>query len=590
MNIDNKKATGFTLIEVLVGTFIFSIVAIAIYGSYTSLIRLANSSQARTGAVQLAAEQFEIIRNMPYSDIGLTNGIPLGILPQNQTLTRGGTDYNVLLTIRNVNLATSSVQASEKLVQIEVDCPSCINFEPVVLTGQVAPANLQSAADGGALTVQVFNGNGEPVPGATVFVQSVATSSIQNTDVTNNSGILNIIGIPQGINTYKIVVSKDGYSTEQTYPLGAIANPNPTRPHMTVLNQQVSQSSFAIDLLSSLQFSSVSPLCSPVGNIDFTMTGAKNIGINVPKYSQELSTNSSGVLDVTNLEWDTYTIVPTNSSYDIAGINPDSPFSLNPNNVQSVQLVVVPTNPSSLMVSVLDNATKLPISGATVQLTRSGYNVTKITGQGYLSQTDWSSGSGQDMFVNQSQYYTDNSLVDVATSSGDVVLREIFGLFDTNATGTLLSSIFDTGTSSNFHNLVWTPNNQPLLTGSNSLKLQFASNSSSTDADWEYLGPDGSSDTYYTIPETPINEIHNNKRYARYKVFLTTETATATPKVSDVIFSYTSGCIPPGQVLFQGLSNESYELTVTKSGYTTNSSTINIQNGWQRYTVLMESI
>lgn len=579
---------GFTLVEVLVGSAIFLIVAIAIYGSFTNLIRLANGSQARTSAVQLAAEQFEIVRNMPYANIGLTDGIPLGVLSRNQTLVRGGIAFNVGLTIRNINLSTSTVQASDKLVEVNVDCPTCQNFQPVSLTGQISPANLQSAGNGGALVVQVFNANGEPVSGATVNVQSVATSSIKNIDVTNNYGLLNIIGVPPGTNAYKIIVTKNGYSTEQTFALGVADNPNPTKPNVTVLNQQVSQVSFAIDKLSTLHFSSVSPLCVPIPNIDFSLIGAKNIGLGVPKYSQTLATDSGGSLDLNSMEWDTYSITPTDTAYDVAGINPDSPFSLNPYNNQEIQLVVVPKHAKSLMISVKDKSTGLPISGAVVKLSKSGYEETKITGQGYLSQTDWSQGQGQDLFINPSQYFSDNGSVDTATSSGDIVLRTIFDLYSTNATGTLESSTFDTGTTSNFYTLSWTPNNQPLLSGATSVKLQFATDASSSPTSWTYLGPDGTSDSYYTIPESAIHSIHNNKEFVRYKAYLTTETATVTPKLSSVSFAYTSGCIPPGQVLFQDLSSDTYTLSVSKTGYNNHTEEVVVSNDWQRKDVLME--
>ncbi|MFA6554394.1 MAG: carboxypeptidase regulatory-like domain-containing protein [Candidatus Paceibacterota bacterium] len=580
-----KLQRGFSLVEVLVGSAIFLIVAMAVYGSFVSLLQLASGSQARTLATQLVAEQFEIIRNMPYVNVGLTTGIPLGVLPQTQTLTRGGMTFDVGLTIRNINLSTSSVQASSKLVEINVDCSNCKNFRQVSLTGLISPANLQSAGNGGALVVQVFNGNGEPVQGATVSVQSVATSSVTNVDITNNSGILNIIGVPPGEDMYKIIVTKEGYSTEETYSLAEVSNP--TKPNVTVLNQEVSPISFSIDKLSSLHFSSVTPLCVPVGNVDFSMVGAKEIGAGIPKYSQNLSTNASGLLNLSSMEWDTYTITPTDGSYDVAGINPDSPFSLNPDNSQNVQIVVVPKDSNSLMVSVLDSATNLPISGAVVELSKTGYYKAKVTGEGYLSQSDWSGGSGQDMYVTDGRYFTDNNLVDTATSSGDILLKDLFGSYDVNATGTLESSIFDTGTTSNFYTISWNPNSQPILSGETSVKMQFATNASSSGSAWNYFGPDGTSGTYYTVPGSPINIVHNGDEYVRYKTYLTTETATVTPKVSDVFFSYTSACLPPGQVIFQGLLGDEYTLTVTKSGYATQSKFVTIGSGWQKQTILM---
>src|ERR1035437_6321751 len=153
MKYNNTKPAnnGFSLIEVLIGTAIFLIVATAAYGLFVNIFRLATASQANILAVELADEQFEIIRNMPYASVGLTNGIPQGILPQTQTLVRGSFSFQVDLTIRNINLSTSSVQASDRLVEVNVSCPNCKNFSSVTLTGQISPANLQSASNGGAL-------------------------------------------------------------------------------------------------------------------------------------------------------------------------------------------------------------------------------------------------------------------------------------------------------------------------------------------------------------------------------------------------------------------------------------------------------
>ncbi len=577
---------GFSLIEVLVGTAIFLIVAIGVYGSLTSLLKLANGAQARTLAVQLADEQFEIIRNLPYSSVGLTNGIPVGVLLQTQTLTRGGVTFIVGLTVRNINLSSTTVQASDKLVEVDVTCPTCQNFQPVSLTGQISPANLQSAGNGGAVVTQVFNGNGDPVQGATVSMQSTATSTIINTDVTDNSGVLNVIGVPPGVNVYKVTVTKSGYSTDETYAIGGSGNPNPTNPNLTVLNQQVTSASFAIDKLSSIHFSSVSPLCVPAGNVHFSMVGAKQIGASLPKYSQNLQTNGSGSLDLSSMEWDTYTITSTDSSFDLAGINPFSPFTLNPNNDQSVQLVVLPHDGNSLMVTVEDGVTNLPISGAVVELSKSGYDQTYTTGQGYMSQTDWTGGSGQVSFTDETKYFGDNGLVDVSTSTGNILLKDIFGSYSA-ATGTLESSTFDTGTSSNFYTFSWTPLNQPPLSGASSVKFQFAANASSTDTVWSYLGPDGTPNTYYSVPGATLSNVHNGKEYARYMAYISTETATVTPKIANISFSYTSSCIPPGQVLFQGLSTGTYTLNISKSGYANYSGSITIGSGWQQKTVLM---
>ncbi len=526
-----QKRRGFTLVEVLVGTAVFLVVALSAYSAYVALIRLANSSQANILGVQLADEQFEAIRNMPFTNIGLTDGIPLGVLPQNQTVSRGGFTFNVTLVIRNVDLATSSLQASSKLIEVDVTCPLCkSNFNPIYMTGQVSPANLQSAAAGGALVVQVFDAAGQPVKEATVVIQSTATSTVTDTDITNNSGILQVIGVPPGVNVYRITVSKPGYSTARTYPPGGSGNPTPTSPDATIVQGQITQVSLAIDRVSTLSFSSVNAVCAPQGNFHFTFTGAKQIGANVPKFSQNLVTNGSGTYSSSTMEWDTYSLIPADSAYDVAGITPFSPFVLNPGSAQTVQVSVAPHNPDSLLVGVADNATRLPVTGATVQLTGpNGYNQTLTTGQGYFNQTDWSGGSGQSAYAVTNKYFADNGFVDVSTSSGNILLKKSFGSYNTAATGTLESSTFDTGTTSNFYAVSWAPTNQPALAGTLPVKLQFATTPSSTpNGPWTYLGPDGTANTYYSAPGMQLGANNNGNEYARYLAFMTTKTATVT--------------------------------------------------------------
>jgi prepilin-type N-terminal cleavage/methylation domain-containing protein len=593
------KNGGFTLIEVLVGTALFLVVATAFYGAFTSLFQLASGSQARTLAVELADEQFEIVRNMPYINVGLTNDTietPYGILPPTQNLTRGGYTFTVNLTVRNINLSTSTVQASDKLVEVDVECPTCKDFQPVVLTGQVSPANLQSASNGGAIVVHVIDANGNPVEDATVNVQSLATSTVHDTDVTDNNGALNIIGVPAGANMYRITVTKSGYSSDRTYPVGGSGNPSPNNADATVINQQVTNTSFSIDKLSSLNFTSVSPTCVPLGGIGFSMVGSKLIGTGVTKYpTTNLSTNSGGILNLNNMEWDTYSITPTATTYDIEGINPFSPLTLHPNNAQNVQFVVVPHNQNSLMVSVMGSSSKLPISNATVRLTGPGnYDQTFITGEGYLSQSNWSHGSGQTgSYTDPKAYAADNGGVDTntSTSSGNIVLHwnAVGDPYNRNATGTLESSTFDMGTTSNFYTLNWAPGNQRLLAGLAPVKFQFAT-AQVSGGPWNYLGPDGTAGTFFSVSGGSINSSQNNNEFARYMAYLTTNTATVTPMVSNVSFSYTSGCIPPGQVLFQGLGTGSYSLSVSvpAGGYANYSGSVTVSNagsGWQQQTV-----
>ncbi len=585
-NIKNNSR-AFTLIETLVGIAVFVVISTAVYQAYVSLFSLISLNQYKIVALNLVNEQFEIVRNLSYANVGIPGSIPNGIVPQIQNITRSGVNFIVTTTIRNVDNPFDGTiggtpndlsPADNKLVAVEVDCPTCKGFTPLTLTTTIAPKNLETASVNGALLVKVFDANGVPVSGANVSIRNYqATTTIAIDDVTDSSGVLQIVDAPPGIEAYEISVSKTGYSSDRTYPNGAVGNPNPTKPHVTVIVQQLTQVSFSIDKVSTLTFNSVTSGCVAVPNIDFSLKGAKQIGANLFKFNRNLSTDGSGVYSSTTMEWDYYSLTGTDSTHDVIGINPLNPISLNPNIVQSVLMIVTPKDPRTLLVTVKDSGTLLPLTDATVRLRKGAtYDITKITGRGSINQTDWSAGAYS---------YNDGS-VEADNPAGDLRLLNVFGAYNLN--GILESTTIDTGSASNFYNLDWLPVDQPVPSGPDSVKLQFATNSVITGTTtWDYKGPDGTTATYYTVPNSPISIVHNGDRYARYKIYFNTISSTSTPNISDVSFTVTSSCTPPGQVVFSDLDNDTYYLEVTKTGYNTFGQNISIGSDWIEQEVIL---
>jgi prepilin-type N-terminal cleavage/methylation domain-containing protein len=594
--IKKLQSRGFTLVETIVGVAVFVIVASASYQAYISLFKIINQNQYKIAALNLANEQFEIIRNLPYSDVGVPGGIPNGKIPHTQTLVRSNISFTVTTTIRNIDQpfdgqigsTTNDLSpADNKVVEVEVACSTCGSFTSVTLTTNVAPKNLETASTNGALVIKVFDSNGVPVSDASVHVVNAqVTPNIIIDDVTNVDGVLQIVDAPPGVDAYQITVTKSGYSTDKTYTPGASGNPTPTKPHATVILQQLTQVSFAIDRLSTLSFSSVRLDCTPVSSINFNLKGGKTLGPGVYKYSKNLTTNSSGIYSSSTMEWDTYTVTGADGSYDIIGINPLNPINLIANSTQSVQLVVSPRNEKSLLVTVKDSATQLPITDAVVRVTRNSYDVSKTTGRGSINQTDWSNGGSQDLYVDSRMYFSDDGSIEVGSPNGEIKLRNVFGSY--NPSGVLESSTFDTGSPSNFYNLSWTPTDQPITAGSNSVRFQFATNLNiSTTTTWDYKGPDGTSGTYYTNPNSTLSTVHNGDRYARYKVYLASISSTTTPNVSDVSFTETTQCTPPGQVVFTNLSEGTYHIDISKTGYTSASIDVDVDASFVEQEVLL---
>jgi hypothetical protein len=586
---------GFTLVETLVGLAVFMLVAISAYQTFIATLDVVRASRIKLTATALANEQFEIIRNVPYADVGIVGGIPNGKIPHTQELLRDEVSFVVETTIRNIDDPFDGTiggdpndlsPADYKLAELEISCPSCKDFAPLRFATQVGPRDLETASTNGALFVRVFDAVGQPVADADVHIENNQTvPAIVIDDSTDNNGFLQIVDAPPGVEAYEITVSKAGYSTDQTYTTGAPGNPNPTKPHATVALQQLTQISFAIDQASTLDVSSVTDTCAPVPSIDFSLDGAKLIGTgpDVLKYTASHITNGSGRKTITSLEWDTYDIDLSDGSYDLAGSIPLLPIILNPNTVQDLKLVVAPKDPDSILIAVKDASTQLSLSGATVRLERGIYDTTLITDRGFIRQTDWSGGSGQDDFVDSTRYFVSDGNVEVADPTGEFHLRGVFDEYTPSAY--LVSSTFDTGSVSNFHQLLWQPQDQPADTGSDSVRFQIATNNDN--ATWNFVGPDGTASTYYTLADQNTNAAHNGDRYFRYKAYLQTASTTWTPTISDVSFTFTSSCVPPGQVLFSGLDAGDYTLTVSKTGYQTVVDTVTVASPWQSHEVVL---
>ncbi len=591
-----KKNSGFSLIELIVGVTVFTVIVVAVYGSYTAVYSVVKVSRAKIEAISVINEQLEIARNLPYGDVGIVGGIPSGKLTHTQTIVRNAS-YTVTTTVRNIDdpfdgtlggTPNDTSPADYKLVEVEVSCATCSNFTPMVVTTRVAPKNLETASTNGALFIQVLDGNGNPVPDASVHIENnVIIPNIIFDDTTNANGMLPIVDAPPGVNAYEIRVTKAGYSTDATIAT-TVANPNPTKPHATVLLQQITPISFIIDRVSTLVVYSVTDTCVPINLINFSLTGNKLLGTpSVYKYSQNKITSDLGRVTIPNMEWDTYTFLGIDTAYDVIGVNPISPVDLLPATSQNVQLIVAPKNSRGLLVSVRDSATGLPLSDVSAELTNSsGYDLTKNTGQGFVVQSDWSGGSGQATSTNSTKYFSSDGNIETLSPAGSLSLKRIFG--DYVSDGVLTSSAFDTGGGLNFKQILWNPVDQPLQTGTPNVRFQIAT--SDDGSAWNFVGPDGTGSTFYTNANKNIEPSGNGKRYLRYKIFLNTASSTSTPNISNVSFTFTSSCTPPGQVYFDGLSTGSYTLDLTKPGYTPQSIPVTIVSPWQSVSAVMTGL
>jgi prepilin-type N-terminal cleavage/methylation domain-containing protein len=358
----NQK--GFTLIESLVGAAIFVVLALFGYRAFSVLMEAVLSSQAKIAGTTLANEKFEIIRNLPYTDVGIVGGLPVGKIQRTQNITRDNFNFVIQTTIRSVDdnfdgtiggTPADSSPADYKLVDLDITCPTCRVFSPLNFTTLVAPHALETASTNGALFVRVFDSSGLPVQGASLHIVNTQTNPDTIIDETTDiDGWVKIVDAPVGTNAYNITATKEGYTQAQTYPINGVAGANPLTPDATVVLQQVTQTSLIIDRVSSLSVSSIDSVCAPLPSVNFSLTGTKIIGTpSILKYgTQNFSTDAVGNYTVQNLEWDTYQTLMTSTTYDLAGTSTFPLLTLIPNENKTLQMLLVPHINRALLVSV----------------------------------------------------------------------------------------------------------------------------------------------------------------------------------------------------------------------------------------------
>jgi hypothetical protein len=391
---ENQKAQ--TLLGLLIAIALFAILAQALFTLVSSSYRLISFTSARITARHLAQEKIELIRNLPYEDVGTASGVPDGPILQEENIFRNGLNYRVSTDIVYIDdplddiAPTDLLPTDYKRVRVDVSWEGLAssNISPVSLITDVSPQGIETTIGGGTLSVLVFDANAQPVSQAEVTIYAPsALPSVNLTLLTDSTGRVILPGAPPCTTCYQITVEKEDYSTGRTYSTTEVANPD--KPHATVIKSELTEISFAIDILSSIEITTTDDRDSDfteLGNIAFNIRGDKTIGTDasdelVYKYDGALSTNSSGKITIEDLEWDNYTItLPTGSAYDISGHNPLLPINLPPDS-EVEQLIALSNDTLNSFLATFTDAGDTQISSVSARLFDTGvYNASASSG------------------------------------------------------------------------------------------------------------------------------------------------------------------------------------------------------------------
>lgn len=379
----NSKS-GQQLIEIIIASAILLIMAQAFFTLINAAYKQVGLSRIQSTARALGNQHLETIRNLPFSDVGTQGGIPSGTIAQQQTISANGQQFRISTYIIYIDdpfdgSAPTDLLASDyKRVKVTVSWTSTFPTQEIIeLITDIAPKGPESDDGGGTLAILVYDSNGQPVPQADVHIEAPGANPPITLDLfTDDYGNLILPGAPICTACYSISVTKSGYSTDKTYTTAEVTNPN--QPPVTILENQVSQVSFAIDRTASVTFTSSGPgpTYNSLNNVDFNLQSTKVIGTNaqgedIYKIDKEYATDSNGNLQL-DLEWDAYKLTLDNTVYDIGAVNPTSPFSINPGQTVSVLFIAQPHTPNSLL-TIVHNASGSAIASATATLRTTGF-------------------------------------------------------------------------------------------------------------------------------------------------------------------------------------------------------------------------
>lgn len=283
----HRSLRGVSLIDVIVGSFLVLVVFLVIFGLLRASLAVSTVAKARAAATAIASSQLEYVRSLSYDNVGTIGGIPPGIVPQHATTTLDGFTFATRTFIEYVDDPADGTGASDatgiitdyKRVRIAVSYTINDRVRDVSLVSSIVPPGLETTTGGGTLKVDVVDAAGAPVPGASVRVVNASTSPA--VDVTTFANSLGIVYLPGAATSsqYQITVTKDGYSTAQTYARNA-TNQNPTPGFMTVVKDQTTTGTFAIDRLASLIVRTFLPIQSATTTDTFASSARVTDAIN----------------------------------------------------------------------------------------------------------------------------------------------------------------------------------------------------------------------------------------------------------------------------------------------------------------------
>lgn len=451
---DGRRLGGFTLIEAAAFLFVFSVITMTFYQLYAVGSRHMLDAKRRLGATALANQRLEIVRGMPYTDIGTKTpdgaggwdyGIPAGEILEDEMVSSSGGMFSVHTFVQYADDpydgeagGTDPIPTDYKRVRIDVSWgeDATDTFRTVMVAATFAQDGVEQADGTGVLSVNVLDKAGVGVPQANVHIEN-ATTGTNLTAQTGNDGNLILPGASPSGQEYEITVSKSGYYGAHTYEPAPLTTFDPIDEHAAVVAGDVNPFSIVMDLDADLLIRTVDPFGDPISGIGFTLVGGRRVAedytkpaepVDVFGFSENAVTDGDGEVSYTDQSYGRYLLTldaAAKAAYELLRSDqfaePDTDFiDVEPGESREAEVILLDSTLESVLFLVTDDAaTPVALEGASVRLTEtlSGYDATVVTdalGQAFFpTEAPYLLPGTYSYEVTLSGYVTETGTVDV---------------------------------------------------------------------------------------------------------------------------------------------------------------------------------
>ncbi len=378
---------GATMVDILVAVAVLAVIATALAQTITLALSQMMDARSRLTAINLANEQMEMLRNLPYDRVAVEGGVPSGTIDPDRTVTLRSRVYRILTDVRYVDDPLDGTIDSDvpdviptdyKQATVVVTWGDASPARRVQLQSLFVPPGVETAAGGGTLVINIFDGLGVPLSSARVTVHNTTVSpAVLFSAFTDVAGRIIVPGAPAADN-YVITVEKSGHESVTTLPPPPGSPFTPTDQHATVLEGELTAQSIVSARLATARFEVRDAFDTPQDGVALHVSGGRVLGTYTDgsfAYSvdEDVVSDDSGDVVRSDTAPGTYTIQVTDSAYTLFEVEDDSTdastdCAIPPGHNTSCIVRVVNQSQPAVIVHVRDANTGAPIADAVVRL------------------------------------------------------------------------------------------------------------------------------------------------------------------------------------------------------------------------------